>query len=314
MGTIAVESYNSGLLDEKIEYFQNKMKRCDICPKGCGIDRISGFRGFCKQGINPKISNSVLHFGEEPPISGDGGAGAIFFCGCTMACVYCQNFGFSQLGRGKEMSVEELGKIFLKIQEMGGETLDLITATPNIPGFLSALKYSIERGFDLPIVYNTSSYEKFETISQLDGIVDIYLADLRYTDDNSGLRFSGVKDYWMVAKRSIGEMFRQVGAFKEFDDYKKGLIIRYLILPNKINDLEKAADFIKFNLSLSVPVSLMAQYKPLYKAKEYSDISRKISDEEYEFNKKILFNNDIINGWFQDMNKDEKFRVKAIGI
>ena len=195
MSTLALESLKSGFLDKQIEYFENKIKRCDICPKECGIDRTIGQRGFCKQGINPKLSNSVLHFGEEPPISGEGGAGAIFFSGCTMACAYCQNFGFSQLGIGKELSFVELGNIFLKVQQMGGETLDLVTATPNILGFLQALKYALERGFDLPVVYNTSSYEKLETISHLEGIVDIYLADLRYTDNESGLKYSGVKDF-----------------------------------------------------------------------------------------------------------------------
>ena len=312
MSTLALESLKSGFLDKQIEYFENKIKRCDICPKECGIDRTIGQRGFCKQGINPKLSNSVLHFGEEPPISGEGGAGAIFFSGCTMACAYCQNFGFSQLGIGKELSFVELGNIFLKVQQMGGETLDLVTATPNILGFLQALKYALERGFDLPVVYNTSSYEKLETISHLEGIVDIYLADLRYTDNESGLKYSGVNDYWTISKKVIKEMFRQVGAFKELGDFKRGIIIRYLVLPNGVNKIEELADLIQYDLALSVPVSLMSQYKPVYKAKDFPEINRTITEEEYDFNRKVLMDNMIYRGWYQDFSKEEKFRVKAI--
>lgn len=309
--SMAVETYKSGKLDEIIEKFEKKIEKCDLCPKKCKINRKIG-KGFCNQGYEPRLSNTVLHFGEEPPLVGNGGAGALFFSGCTMSCVYCQNFGFSQLNRGKDLNWKELGKVFIKIQEEGAETLDLVTVTPNTLGFLKALKYALERGFDLPIIHNTSGYENVETLTLLEGIIDIYLTDIRYTSDEIGQKYSGAPDYWTVTKKAVREMFRQVGAFKEFDGIKRGLIVRHLVLPNNISGTEEMAEFISFELSMSVPVSLMSQYRPVFNAKEYPEINRRVNKEEYQKALDILEANGL-SGWSQLFDAVEEFRVKPLG-
>lgn len=305
-----LEAYNNGRLREIITSLESQLKHCQLCPRECKVNRYNS-TGTCGQSAFAKISAAVLHFGEEPPLVGKGGAGAVFFSGCSMKCVYCQNFGFSQMNRGKEISAEELGEQFLKIQESGGETLDLVTPTPHLPHILKALEYAIEKGFELPIVYNTSGYEKLETIKSLEGIVDIYLADIRYTSDDLGKKYSGVPDYWTVTRKSIKEMFRQVGAFKKRERFQRGLVIRHLVLPEKISGTEKMLDFLAFELSLSVPISLMSQYKPVYKASEYSELARKITPDEYNYALTLLEDYGF-DGWMQHFEEKEEFRVKPL--
>lgn len=309
--SVAVETYRSGRLDEIIEEFERKIEKCDLCPKNCGVNR-KNQKGFCGQGYYPRLSNAVLHFGEEPPLVGEGGAGALFFSGCTMSCVYCQNFGFSQLNRGKDLDWEELGETFLRIQEEGAETLDLVTVTPNTHSFLKALKYALERGFDLPIIHNTSGYEKVNTLKLLEGVIDIYLTDIRYTSDEMGQKYSGVADYWTVTKKAVREMFRQVGSFRDMDGAKSGLIIRHLVFPNEISGTEEMAEFVAFELSMSVPISLMSQYRPVFKAKDHPEINRRVSEDEYRKALDILEANGL-NGWSQLFDEREEFRVKPLG-
>ena len=305
-----LEALNNGKLREIIKSLEAHLESCQLCPRECKVNRYHSV-GICGQGSTAKISASVLHYGEEPPLVGDGGAGAVFFSGCSMKCVYCQNFGFSQLNRGNEIDAKELGKIFLKIQNQGGETLDLVTPTPHLPSILKALEYAAERGFSLPIVYNTSGYEKVETLKLLEGIVDIYLADIRYTSDIMGKKYSGVPDYWTVAKKAIKEMYRQVGPFKSERDFLKGLIIRHLVLPEKISGTEEMLDFLAFELSLSVPISLMSQYKPVYKAFEYPELARRITSQEYNRVLELLEHYGF-EGWMQYFDKNEEFRVKPL--
>lgn len=309
---VYLEKFENGYLDSLIETLEKELESCTLCPKNCRVNRNTGVTGYCKQQKDPRVANVVLHFGEEPPLVGDRGAGAVFFSGCSMSCVYCQNFGFSQNNTGMDLTFEGLGEVFLNIQEEGAETLDLVTPTPNLPGILKALKYAVERGFELPIVYNTSGYEKVETLRMLEGIVDIYLTDIRYCDDEMGKIYSKVPDYWSVTKKAVKEMFRQVGAFKEVDGMKRGVIIRHLVLPNGIAGTEEMAEFVAFELSLSVPISLMSQYRPVYKAKKCPEISRRISVEEYEIALDILETYGL-NGWMQHFESKEPFRAKPLG-
>lgn len=280
------------------------MYHCDLCPVQCGVNRYQSV-GKCKIGNLPKLMSVVLHFGEEPPISGENGAGTIFFSGCNLRCIYCQNMNFSQLANGVEITSRELAEIFLDLQDHGAETLNLVTPTPHILSIVEALEIASEKGFNLPVVYNTSSYESVETLRLLEGIVDVYLADLKYADDESGYIYSGVRDYYTVATKALIEMHRQVGAFKE--DSKKGLIVRHLVLPNNVGGTQKVLDFVFYSLSPSVPISLMSQYNPLFSARSDALISRKLTKEEYETSIQQALQLGM-KGWIQT---DEKKRVTA---
>lgn len=296
-----LESYSNGRLKELVDTLKGHLKECRLCPRECGVNRYEN-QGICRQKDKAKLSNYLLHFGEEPPLviknGGKRGAGAVFFSGCSMRCSYCQNFGFSQLNNGKYFSVIELADAFLELQEKGALNLDLVTPTPHLPFIIEALMIAIEKGLRIPIVYNTSSYEKVETLELLDGIVDIYLADIRYTDNEVSKKYSGVDNYWDIAKRAIREMYRQVGAFKN-EPFKRGLIIRHLVLPNGLSGSKKAFEFIS-ELSLSIPVSLMSQYFPVYKALNDPLIGRKITKKEYEEAMYLMEEYGLLNGWIQE--------------
>lgn len=280
---------------------------CRLCPRECGVDRRQK-TGICGVGYLPKVSNIVLHKGEEPPISGKDGAGTVFFSGCPMKCVYCQNMGFSQRGVGREIELDELIHAFKVLEQEGAYTLDLVTPTPHLPWIVEALEKLEKESFSLPVVYNTSSYEKVETLRQLEGLVDIYLADIRYTDSGYGLMYSKVPDYWESAKKAIFEMYRQVGPYRE--DMRKGLIIRILVLPNNVSGHERALEFVAYQLDPSVPVSLMSQYLPHFEAKRDPLIGRKITVDEYEKALEKMLELGL-EGWYQT---DEVERVTARGV
>ncbi|OOC42695.1 radical SAM protein [Thermosipho sp. 1074] len=280
------------------------LKRCTLCPRKCMINRYEK-RGICGTDFKIKIANILLHKGEEPPISGKNGAGIVFFSGCPMKCVYCQNMGFSQKGIGKEISIEKLSDAFLKLQESGAHTLDLVTATQYVPQIIEALNIAKSKGFKLPVVYNTSSYENVETLKMLEGYVDIYLADIRYTNSMYGKIYSKVDNYWEIAQVAIKEMYRQVGPFIK----DKGLIIRILVLPNNVSGHFKALRFV-LELDPRIPVSLMSQYIPHFGAKNDPLIGRKITKSEYteavEYMELLG-----LKGWIQTDEK-EKLTTKAV--
>lgn len=282
------------------------LDNCTLCPRNCKINRYEQ-KGIC--GVKDKIlvSNILLHKGEEPPISGEQGAGIVFFSGCPMKCIYCQNMGFSQKGIGKEISIEKLAEAFLTLQENGAYTLDLVTPTPHVLGIIEALNIARKRGFNLPVVYNTSSYEKVETLKLLEKYVDIYLADIRYTSSYYGQIYSKVSDYWEIAKEAIKEMYKQVGPYN--DKKRRGLIIRILVMPNKISGHFEALRFVA-NLDPEIPVSLMSQYMPVFGAKNDPFIGRKITNAEYQEAVEYM---EILGlkGWIQT-NEKEKITTKAV--
>ena len=285
-----LSTYHSGQLEQIYQKLKDNIQTCKLCPRNCGVNR-KETRGVCLQTENARLTNAVIHTGEEPPLVKGSGAGAVFFSGCAMKCCYCQNFAFSQRNNGKDHTSIELGEIFLDLQKKGCSNLDLVTPTPHLPSIVEALLYAIPNGLTIPVVYNTSSYDNVEIIQLMEGVVDVYLADIRYTNNEMGLRYSEVKDYWTQAQRVIREMYRQKGS--------NGLIIRHLVLPNKISGTEKAMAFISEELSPSIHVSLMSQYFPVYKAKEYPEINRKITETEYSQAIEMMERYGIFNGWTQ---------------
>ena len=225
-----------------------------------------------------------------------------------MTCIYCQNYEISQQGRGKEIGIDDLAEIFLKQQEKGVQNVNLVTPTSYVPQIIEAIKIAKQKGFKLPIVYNTNGYEAVETIKMLNGYIDIYLPDLKYYYNELGEKYSNVKNYFDIATEAIKEMYNQVGApiLNEEGVMQKGLMIRHLILPNNIENSKKALKWIKENLDSNAYVSIMAQYFPTYNAKQNEDINRKLTKEEYEEIENYLYELDLENGYIQELGDHEE--------
>ena len=280
---------------------------CSICPHKCNIDR-SKLKGRCKAGDKIEIGGVSLHNFEEPCISGENGSGTVFFSKCNLNCVFCQNYEISNLGNGRKIEVDELADIFLKQQEAGAENINLVSPTIYADKIIEAIKIARKKGLNLPIIYNTNGYEKVETLKKLDGLIDVYLPDLKYYYDELGEKYSKVKNYFEIATEAIKEMYRQVGApkFDERGMITKGLIIRHLVLPNNIENTKQVLKWIKENIDKEVFVSVMTQYFPTYKANEYEEINRKINEVEYEEVENYIYELDIENGYMQDKPEENE--------
>lgn len=256
------------------------------------------------------VCSFMVHHGEEPPISGMHGSGTIFFSYCNMACVYCQNYEFSQLGQGREVDFAELAKIMLELQEMGCHNVNLVTPTHVMPQILRALALAISDGLKIPLVYNTGGYELAEIIKLLDGIIDIYLPDMRYGNSEAAKKYSLAPDYPRYNQESVKEMHRQVGV-ANIDEregiIKKGVIIRHLVLPHNISDTDKIMRFIAEEISPDTYISLMSQYHPYYKAERFKELGRRIIHQEYENAKGIMQKYGLHNGWVQQSYGLERF-------
>ena len=284
-----------------------ELECCTICPHNCKINRTKN-PGRCKSTDKIKIALYSIHNFEEPCISGENGSGTIFFSNCNMNCVFCQNYEISQLGRGKEITIEELANIMIKQQERNVQNINLVTPTSYALHIIEAIKIARKKGLKIPIVYNTNGYESVETLKLLEGYVDIYLPDLKYYYDDLAKKYSKVDNYFEIATKAIQEMYRQVG-MPVLDDngvMKKGLMIRHLILPNEVQNSKKVLKWIKENIDSNVYVSIMAQYFPTYKAKEIPEIARKITKEEYEKVENYLYELDLENGYIQELGEHEE--------
>jgi len=290
-------------LQKRIEAAYGLLESCRVCSRECGVNRLKNEKdGFCRSGLNPIISSVSPHHGEEPPLSGTRGSGTIFFTNCNLKCVYCQNYPISQMGNGAERTTGELACQMLWLQEQGCHNLNLVTPTHFMPQVLKALGIARERGFNLPIVYNTSGYESLEALRLLDGIVDIYLPDMRYSDDAMALRYSAAPHYPEINRAAIREMFRQVGNL-ELDEKgvaQRGLIIRHLVLPGGLSGTDGVMKFLAEEISKDVYISLMSQYFPAYKANEYKELNRRINEEEYDKAYDIKMRCGLKNGWVQE--------------
>ncbi len=267
---------------EKIEKALSMLESCYVCPHKCGVNRLKNEEGFCKTGRYAVVDSYFPHFGEEKPIRGIRGSGTVFFSWCNMKCVYCQNYQISQLGEGTSVTPYELSRMFLKLQSMGCHNVNLVTPSHVVPQIIESLYLAVKDGLRIPVVYNTSSYDSLDSIKLLDGIVDIYLADLKYASNDLARKYSKVKNYWNTAQEVIKEMYKQVGTLK-LDDKGvayRGLLVRHLILPNSISQTENALSFLK-TIDGKLAVNIMNQYYPMYKALNYPELSRKITSSEY---------------------------------
>ena len=283
------------------------LEKCIICPHKCKIDRTKNI-GRCKSTDKIKIALYSTHNYEEPCISGEKGSGTIFFSNCNMNCIYCQNYEISQIGKGKEITIEELADIMIKQQEKGVENINLVTPTSYVLHIIEAIKIARKRGLTIPIVYNTNGYENIETIKLLEGYIDIYLPDLKYYFNEIAKKYSNIDNYFEVATNAIKEMYRQVGVpqINENGIMQKGLMIRHLVLPNNLENSKQVLKWIKENIDNNVYVSIMAQYFPTYKAKNVDDLARKLTKQEYEEIENYLYDLDLENGYIQELGEHEE--------
>ena len=285
-----------------------QLYKCERCPRKCEVNRNNNQIGWCKSTDRVKIGLYSTHDFEEPCISGDKGSGTVFFSNCTMNCIFCQNYEISQLGKGKEISIEELSNIFIMQQEKGVHNINLVTPTSYVYQIIEAIKIAKAKGLNIPIVYNTNGYENIETIKALNGYVDVYLPDLKYAEEKLAIEYSGAKNYFEVATNAIKEMIKQVGNIKLNEDgiIQKGVIIRHLVLPNHIENSKKVLLWIKQNLPNDIYVSIMAQYFPTYKAKENQKLNRKLTKKEWKQIEKYVEEIDIENGFIQELGDHEE--------
>lgn len=285
-----------------------ELEQCEICPHRCKINRNNNQIGRCKSGDMVKIALVSTHNFEEPCISGDMGSGTVFFSNCNMNCIFCQNYEISQLGKGKEISIQDLARIFLEQQERNVANINLVTPTSFVPQIIEAIKIAKARGLHIPIVYNTNGYENVETIKLLEGYIDVYLPDLKYAENELAKKYSKIYNYFEIATNAIKEMINQVGVPK-FDKngmITKGVIIRHLVLPNYIENSKKVLKWIKENLPNDIYVSIMAQYFPTYKAKEDNKINRKLTEEEWRQIEDFVDEIEIENGFIQELGEHEE--------
>jgi putative pyruvate formate lyase activating enzyme len=288
-------------IDKRVEGAYKILSSCRLCGFECGVNRLKGEKGKCRSGKEVMISSCNLHFGEEPPISGEKGSGTVFFTNCSLRCAYCQNYPISQMGKGKKISTLELSEKFLDLQRKGANNLNLVTPTHFIPQILEALSFAWDKGFSLPIVYNTSGYESEIALSLLDGVIDIYLPDMRYSEDDKAVAFSKAERYVKINQRNIKEMFRQAGNLKLDSTGKaiSGVIVRHLVLPENVAGSLKTFDFLANKISNKVWVSLMGQYFPAYKAKNFPPLDRRIRKQEYDLALDYFNLSGLSSGWAQ---------------
>lgn len=301
-----VALYHSGELLQRIGESYRRLASCDLCPHDCGVNRIKGERGICGAGLMPKIASANVHRGEEPPISGTNGSGTIFLSGCSLKCAFCQNFPISQFGNGEVISTMELASRMLKLQKQRVHNINFVTPTHYLPQILAALWLAIPQGLNLPIVWNTSGYEKVDVLQLLDGIVSIYLPDMKYSDDVAAVEISSAPGYCRINRAAVTEMHRQVGHLQVDDNAiaTQGLIIRHLVLPDRRAGSLETLPWIAGNLGQETHIALMSQYFPAHRAAEMAGINRPVNYEEYDASVDALEEVGLDNGWVQNLDEE----------
>jgi len=278
-----VNLYQTGELSDRAEKLQAILQNCRLCPHQCGVNRIAGETGKCRTTSKVLISSYGPHFGEESPLVGTFGSGTIFFSYCNLSCVFCQNYSISQLGEGVSVDTEGLATMMLSLQTKGCHNINLVSPTHVAPQIINSLLLAVKKGLYLPLVYNTGGYDSVETLKLLDGIIDIYMPDMKYSNEQVAERYSGVKDYPTFNKAAILEMYQQVGDLRMDKEgvAQHGLLIRHLVLPNRLAGTEKIVPFIANEVSANSYLNIMNQYKPYYQATALPLLNRPISQLEY---------------------------------
>jgi putative pyruvate formate lyase activating enzyme len=275
---------DKGVLAQRIEQAYSIFEQCVLCPRQCGVNRLKGEKGFCRAPKKLVIYSAQPHFGEEISLVGSNGSGTIFFSNCNLRCIFCQNWPIAHEGRGKECGDEDLAEMMLRLQKIGCHNINLVTPTHVMPNILNATRIGLKKGLRIPLVYNTSGYERLEIVKMLDGIVDIYLPDMKYTDPLQAARYSsGAENYPDMTKKAIIEMQRQVGVHQV--DKKgialRGLMIRHLVMPNHVAGTKKFVRWVAENLPQNTYVNIMSQYRVEYKAYDYPEIARGVTAQEF---------------------------------
>ena len=273
-----------GKLAQRVEQAYSIFEQCELCPRQCGVNRQNGEQGFCNAPVKLRVSTAQPHFGEEISLVGKNGSGTIFFSNCNLRCIFCQNWPISIKGHGQEVKDKDLADMMIHLQEIGCHNINLVTPTHVMPNILNATRIAFKKGLRLPLVYNTSGYERVEILKILDGIVDIYLPDMKFMDADKAAKYSGgASDYPEITQNAIIEMHRQVGEHlvNSRGIAVSGLMIRHLVMPNRVAGTEKFVRWVAENLSKSTYVNIMHQYHPDYKAFDYPEIWRRINVQEY---------------------------------
>ena len=292
------------------------MSGCVLCPRNCRVDRAGGEVGFCGAGEKIRIGRAALHFWEEPSISGECGSGTVFFSGCNLRCVYCQNYKISRGNLGRDITVSELSDIFLDLQGQGAHNINLVTPTHYSVQIAEAIRLAKEKGLRLPVVYNCGGYESVDSLRALSGLIDVYMPDLKYFDDKYAIRYSSAPDYFSAATAAIHEMFSQVGK-NQFDEngiMTRGVIVRHMLLPGLMFDSKKILDYLYSTYSNDIYISIMSQYTPTGNVSEYPEINRKITEKYYLALVDYAVSLGIKNAYIQDGEAaDESFIPEFYG-
>lgn len=283
MNPAYLELYRQGKLSQRVDAAKTLLESCRVCPRACGINRLAGETGECHTGAKAIVSSYGPHFGEEAPLVGRHGSGTIFFTNCNLKCLFCQNYSISQLGEGVEVTKEEIARMMLSLQKRGCHNINLVSPTHVIPQVLEALEVAVESGLQLPLVYNSGGYDSLETLALLDGIVDIYMPDMKYSDDKIAEELSGIKNYSSINRAAVKEMHHQVSDLQINEEgiASRGLLVRHLVLPNGLAGTQEIVDFLAKEISPNTYVNVMAQYHPCYKAYQVPQLTRPLSNEEF---------------------------------
>ncbi len=275
----------SGVLKRRVDEGYDILKECHLCGRKCHVNRLETTKGaICRTGEKAVVSSFNAHFGEESPLVGRHGSGTIFFSNCNLKCQFCQNYEISQLGEGSEVSPEEIASMMLHLQAQGCHNINVVSPTHVMPQILAALLIAAEKGLQIPLVHNTGGYDSLEALRLLDGIVDIYMPDMKYADDETGRKYSKIKDYPGVNQAAVKEMHRQVGdlIMDERGIAQRGLLVRHLVLPNGLAGTREIMRFLAQEISPETYVNVMSQYRPMYKAHEYEEINRRPTMQELQ--------------------------------
>ena len=308
-----LELYDSGELSRHAVALEKRLEKCDICARECGARRLDGKIGSCNAGLLSIVASTCAHHGEEPVLSGTRGSGTIFLGNCNLRCVYCQNYQISQSPKRQqqnEVSTRVLAERMIYLQnDLGCHNINFVTPSHFIPQIVSAITEAVPMGLHIPLVYNTSSYDSLQTLQEIDGIFDIYLADLRYSSDKNARRYSHVRHYVQSSREAIKEMYRQVGNLQVNENgiATKGLIIRHLVLPGGIAGSEESLRWLVEEISPEVAVSIMSQYHPSHRARKYPPLNRRITLDEYERVVRLVDELGMVNGWIQGMESHQYY-------